>query len=64
MNEIVESWSLPWHALQRNLARDNGAAALRNIAPALKAVPLRGFAISTRSWLSRVQNPSQSKPQP
>jgi hypothetical protein len=59
MNEIVEIWSLPWHALQRNLARGIGEAAMRNAAPVRKAVPLRGFAISTDSWLSRIQNPRQ-----
>jgi len=59
MNEIVETWSLPWHALQRNLARGIGEAAMGTPVPALKAASLRSFAISTNSWLSRIQNPSQ-----
>jgi hypothetical protein len=57
MNETMETWSLPWHTLQRNLALGAGAAAPGTSLPLLKSVSVRGFAVSTKSWLSRVQRP-------
>ncbi len=41
MNESCEVWSLPWHVLQRNLARNLGA------------VEMRGTAFAAGSWLRR-----------
>jgi hypothetical protein len=42
MNDTVEMWSMPWHALHRNLALGLGAEAAGCSAPAV-------------SWLSRAR---------
>jgi hypothetical protein len=61
-------WSRPWHALQKNLAAGLGgdlhessapvwkAADVRGVAKAQGGVKVRGFDVSTNSWLSRVQH--------
>ncbi len=56
MNDVCEMWSLPWHALQRSLARDIGADAASYCAPARKAANARPLALPANSWLSRVQH--------
>jgi hypothetical protein len=48
MNHRCEMWSLPWHALQKNLAAGLGENLLESPAPALKAANVWGIA-KTRS---------------
>jgi hypothetical protein len=67
MNEVSEMWSLPWHALQRNLAQNMGGnvighatAALRTVdalkvVSTLKGVHVESVAVSANSWLRRAQ---------
>jgi len=56
MNEILESWSLPWHALQRDLAMGLAGEAARPAVPTLRAVKVqRAVAVSASSWLSRAR---------
>ena len=56
MNEILESWSLPWHALQRDLAMGLAGEAVGRSAPTLRAVKVqRAVAVSASSWLSRAR---------
>jgi hypothetical protein len=56
MNQSPEIWSLPWQALQRNLAESTDAVTFGTAVPVLKAVYLRSVAVRANSWLSRVQN--------
>ena len=57
MNDLLEFWSLPWHALQRSLASGFGAESSGNAAPgstpcsASAAVPSVGG-----SWLARARS--------
>ncbi len=54
MNDIVEMWHLPWHALQRDLALGLGADAIGDSIPGDKpATP--SAAITAISWLSRAR---------
>jgi hypothetical protein len=67
MNEVSEMWSLPWHALQRNLAQNMGGNAIGHatvtpgavhalkIVSTLKAVHVESVAVSANSWLRRAQ---------
>ena len=57
MNDICELWSLPWHALQKNLALGLGDDARGSAAPVapLKTVKAQCVAASTSSWLRRAQ---------
>jgi hypothetical protein len=56
MNDICELWSLPWHALQRDLAMGLAGEAARLAVPALRAVKVqRAVAVSTSSWQSRAR---------
>jgi hypothetical protein len=67
MNEVSEMWSLPWHALQRNLAENLSGSVIGHAAatpPAvnafkvvstLKVVRVENGAVSTNSWLRRAQ---------
>jgi hypothetical protein len=67
MNEVSEMWSLPWHALQRNLAQNMGGNAIGHAAatpPAanafkvvstLKVIHVESAAVSANSWLRRAQ---------
>jgi hypothetical protein len=50
MSEVLELWSLPWHALQRSLAKGFGADAPA-VAP--RPAPIDGEPAS--SWLMRAQ---------
>ncbi len=62
MNEILELWSVPWHALQRNLAEAFGAQAASTPAapdpvsvrgPAVRAAAKPDAANEPVSWLVR-----------
>jgi hypothetical protein len=55
MNDNCEVWSLPWHALQRNLALGLGAhAATRSAAP-LTAVNVQSASVGANTWLTRAR---------
>ena len=55
MNDICELWSLPWHALQRDLALGLAGEAVGRSVPALRTVKVRRAVavVSANSWLSR-----------
>ncbi len=55
MNEIPEMWSLPWHALQRNLALGLGGNAAGHSHSGAKIFSVQGIAMPPSSWLSRVR---------
>jgi hypothetical protein len=67
MNEVSEMWSLPWHALQRNLAQSMGGSAMGHAGAAprtvnafeavstLKVIHVESAAVSANSWLRRAQ---------
>jgi hypothetical protein len=63
MNDICEMWSLPWHALQRNLALGLGGNAAGHSAPALKSASVQNVAVSANSWLSRARRQAAPLPQ-
>ena len=44
------AWSLPWHALLRNLASGLGGEA-----PVHSARPVKSLTVSANSWLQRAQ---------
>ncbi|MDP9083582.1 MAG: hypothetical protein M3N50_07435 [Pseudomonadota bacterium] len=53
MNDLVASWSLPWHEVQRGLAAGIGVAALGCHVPINAAPMFRSMTPSTESWLVR-----------
>ena len=55
MNDTCEMWSLPWHALQRNLALGLGGDAIIYSAATVKAVNVQSAAIPANSWLGRAR---------
>jgi hypothetical protein len=55
MNDTCELWSLPWHALQRNLALGLGGDALAHGGGALKAANVQDFTVYANSWLGRAR---------
>jgi hypothetical protein len=55
MNDTCEMWSLPWHALQRNLALGLGGAAIIHSVATVKAVNVQNTAIAANSWLGRAR---------
>lgn len=55
MSDALEPWSLPWHALQRTLARGFGAEAAACL-PLGRRLPGAGSkAAEDPSWLTRAQ---------
>jgi hypothetical protein len=54
MNDVRESWSIPWHALQRRLAEPAPAAAAR---PRIRA----GAPPAAASWLARARRGTLSQ---
>jgi hypothetical protein len=55
MSDVLESWSLPWHALQRSLAQGycvemSGAASFRRSISAAQFKP-----VETGSWRVRAR---------
>jgi hypothetical protein len=52
---MSEAWSLPWHALQKDLASGLGTDMLGHSGRSLKAVAVQHVAVSANSWLSRAQ---------
>jgi hypothetical protein len=56
MSDTFEMWSLPWHALQRNLALGLDGNAIVHSAIAVKAVTVQSAAaVATNSWLGRAR---------
>jgi hypothetical protein len=56
MNDTFEMWSLPWHALQRNLAsRLGGDAIIHSAAVTVTAVNAQNAAVAANSWLGRAR---------
>jgi hypothetical protein len=64
MNDMCEMWSLPWHALQRNLALGLGAGALAHAGATVKAVNVQSATVSASSWLGRARLRVASSPHP
>jgi hypothetical protein len=54
MNDICEMWSLPWHALQKNLALGLSGDAAARAVTAPRTAPGHGTAMSANSWLGAV----------
>jgi hypothetical protein len=63
MNDICEMWSLPWHALQRNLAKGISGDVVGHSALALKTLNVQSVAVSANSWLSRARHRAAPLPQ-
>jgi hypothetical protein len=56
MNDICEVWSMPWHALQRNLALAlGGDVAGHSGRTRAAALNVQAAGVSAGSWLSRAQ---------
>jgi len=53
MNDMFEIWSLPWHALQRRLAKGVGAEAAANATTNPPNAGARVAAAPASSWLTR-----------
>ena len=58
MNEMLESWSLPWHTLQRSLAQARGGVGAEG--PAVvnfkSLANARTSAAAAGSWLARARD--------
>ncbi len=55
MNDVCEMWSLPWHALLKDLALElDGDASARSM-PCVKPGPRQGVVLTTGSWLHRAR---------
>jgi len=55
MDMIRENWSLPWHRLQKSLARQIRVDAAGGFAPGRNAPPQQRIAPSASSWLGRAR---------
>jgi hypothetical protein len=55
MSDTCEMWSLPWHALQRNLAMSLDGKAVVYSAVTVKAVNVQSATVGTNSWLGRAR---------
>jgi hypothetical protein len=55
MSDLCEMWSLPWHTLQRNLAKGIGTEKAGHAAPSLLGVNTQGAMLVANSWLSRAR---------
>jgi hypothetical protein len=63
MNDTYEMWSLPWHALQRNLALGLGGdasahagGAIKTVnVPSAKTVNVQSATAYANSWLGRAR---------
>jgi hypothetical protein len=62
VTDIVENWSLPWHRLQKNLARDIHAEAAVGVAPNSKARDAQRLAQAASSWLGRARRRAGFEP--
>jgi len=64
MNDTCEMWSLPWHALQRNLALGLGGEAIVHSPVTVQAVTVQSAAVGANSWLGRALLRVTPLPQP
>jgi hypothetical protein len=71
MNDTCEMWSLPWHALQRNLALglSGGASvhygtSIKATGATVKAVNVQSTAAYANSWLGRARLRVAPEPHP
>ena len=55
MNDTGEMWSLPWHALQRNLALGMGGDTPAHAGSTIKAVTVQSATVYANSWLGRAR---------
>ena len=55
MNDSCEMWSLPWHALQRDLALGLGGDAPAHAGARIKAVTVQSATVHANSWLGRAR---------
>jgi hypothetical protein len=55
MNEVGAAWSLPWHALLRDLASGLGEDVPVRSAPFGMPMKVQGVDVSASSWLQRAQ---------
>jgi hypothetical protein len=62
MDLAGENWSLPWHRLQKNLARDIHAEAAFGVAPGANALDAQRLAHAASSWLGRAQRRAGFEP--
>jgi hypothetical protein len=62
MNDIYEPWSLPWHALHKNLAKGFGAQEAAGGSAARESVKVRSAVLYAGSWLSRARHREESPP--
>jgi hypothetical protein len=53
MNDMFEIWSLPWHALQRRLAKGVGAADAATVTANPLGAGARAAMAPASSWLAR-----------
>jgi hypothetical protein len=53
VNDVVASWSIPWHELQRSLAAGIGIAALGCNTPVNSPPLLKSSSGPVGSWLAR-----------
>lgn len=53
MNDMFEVWSLPWHALQRSLAKGVGSATVASATANLRRSGARMGPQPGSSWLAR-----------
>jgi hypothetical protein len=58
MNDVFEIWSLPWHALQRRLAKGVGAALAANATTNPRDAGARVAVAPASSWLVRALSDS------
>ena len=56
MNKTIEVWSMPWHALQRNLAEAFGTQAIGKPAAAPKSPRTHVPTAAAVSWLVRARH--------
>jgi hypothetical protein len=54
---VRENWSLPWHRLQKNLAREIRADAAGGFAAGRNAQQAQRIAHTASSWLVRARRP-------
>ena len=62
MNDIYELWSLPWHALHKNLAKDFGVQEAAGGCADRESVKVRSAVVYAGSWLSRARYREVSPP--
>jgi hypothetical protein len=55
MNEICETWSSRWRALQRDLASGLGPDNAAHPTDTITAVKLQSAAVAASSWLGRAR---------